>query len=163
MSLYCFGKVIPEYDVGKLLEPFQCSIGVPASSDACELDCDDILQGEGSYFSLFDHGGQIEATGLWNSMYSRYIRFGEIARVPPKYALVNNEFEKVDDLPDLLRAVRALLCCEEICGGALAFVDGGIETIVRGTPEVCWNELLKRADKPWDTIDNPVFVWSREG
>lgn len=162
MSLYCFGKVIPEYDVSKLLERFECDIGVPADGDVCELDCTEILPGEGSYFSILDHGGQMEATGLWNAMYNWQLRIGEIARVSPESAWGNQGSKEEEDLPDLLRAVRSLFCCEEICGGALAFVDGGIETIVRGTPEICWSEFLKRADKPWDTIDNPVFVWSRE-
>jgi hypothetical protein len=111
--------------------------------DAEEIEKFDKLAGDGVYFTIVDGPNLGDATGLWTDMQEAMKRHPDAI------------LETV-----LGRTVHALLFQPEISAGGIAFVDGGIETVLEGASEQCWNWFLERADKLWDTVDNPMLIWS---
>ena len=61
----------------------------------------------------------------------------------------------------LARAVHALIFDTELEAGGLAFVDGGVETVLCGSPDECWGWFTARLAMPWDALDNPLLIWTR--
>jgi len=142
MSLYCFGKL-------KLVAGSETQFVFPAKvmirryidpGDAEEIETIDQLAGDGLYFSICDDPGSVDATRLWLETMSK----------APDNVLESH----------LGGTIHALLFNSQISVGGIAFVDGGIRTILSGTPEQCWLWFLERAGKPWDTIDNPMLIWA---
>ncbi len=143
MSLYCFGKIKLKADK---IESFTFPVeGVFRQ----EVDADDAEEIEsmvkmgtiGIYFSICDDPNSRDATALWNEARSQS---------PERVAESR-----------LGKAIHPLLFDARISVGAIAFVDGGIETVLTGTPEQCWAWFLERIAKPWDTIDNPIMIWKK--
>jgi hypothetical protein len=144
MSLDCFGKVIPvEGDSGGFAFPSGAFLpGFIDEGDVENLDRLDWVPGAGSYFTIGEGPTQPDATALWI----------EASALP---------IERVRE-SRLGHAVYALLFDPRILRGGIAFVDGGVETKLRGTPAECWAWFLERIPKPWTGLDNPVMFWSRE-
>jgi hypothetical protein len=138
MSLYCFGKLIPKSEKDFLRPDFLSGIIDP--EDVETLDGIEPLKAKGICFSVFDSIGAGEATGLWN----------EASNLP---------IDKVGE-SRLGTIVQRLLYDDRISIGGIAFVDGGIETVLIGSPHDCWNWFLERIKEPWDTIDNPLLIWT---
>jgi hypothetical protein len=141
MSLYCVGKLTP-------LAPHRHDFVFPghvhvsremAPDDAKEFDKLDALSGEGIYFTVFDEPKAYEATGLWNEAYRQ-----------PADRVIQTR---------LGAFVHSLMFHPSIQVGGIAFIDGGIETIVEGSNKQCWDGFLARICRPWDAIDNPLFIW----
>jgi len=145
MSLYCFGKLkLNTANHGAFA--FPCGVMVRGNidpSDAEEIEKFDKFEGDGVCFAIVDDSNAVDATGLWNDMVRAILK-------DPSTVL-----ETV-----LGRTVHELLFHPEISAGGIAFVDGGIETVLEGEPEQCWNWFLERAGKPWDTMDNPMLIWT---
>lgn len=143
MSLYCFGK-LKLLPASNLASAFPTQVHCRPDIDPCDAEVIDKiaeLAGNGGFFTISDDGRSTDATSLWNDMMSAS-----------------------QDLDSrLARAVHTLLFSPHISCGGIAFVDGGIESILKGTPEQCWAWFLERSRKPWDTIDNPLLVWSACG
>lgn len=143
MSLCCFGKIIAHENVTierQFLDYVQ--IGIIDKEDAYDLDTDPRLKGAGSYFTIVDGPMAGEATGLWNEAYE----------TPAELRA-----ESV-----LARIVRSLIMSPRVARGGIAFVDGGVETVVLGTKPVCWAAFVDRLALPWHALDNPLFIWSDE-
>ena len=140
MSLYCFGKLLVDADLSpSVLSIPHVMIGRIDPVDAEALDDIQELSEDGIYFSICDDEGS--AGQLWTG-----------ATDSPS-----------DDLrlTRLGRVVHALLHCREIQMGGIAFVDGGIDTIRRGSREECWRWFSNEIKRPWDNMDNPLLIWSR--
>jgi len=144
VSLYCFGKVVPveEYSVN-----FEFPHGVTIDNgidpeDRKDFDEFKLLAGDGIFFRVLDGPGDHEATGLWNEAFVQ--TRGMVFSTP------------------LGAFVRALMFDRRIKTAGLAFVDGGIETIVEGSAGLCWQGFLDRIGKPWDNMDNPLFIWRNQ-
>jgi hypothetical protein len=136
MSLYCFGKLIlaSGYAVGSIQIP-HVILGQIDPDDVPNLD--EQLSGQGEYFSVRDDDGAVAATALWN----------EAAERPN---LLSTRFGT---------AIHSLMFSPMLQSGAIAFVDGGIETVLRGTSDQCWQWFSERIILPWDNIDNPLLIW----
>jgi hypothetical protein len=160
MSLDCFGKVIPlaaREDVEACV-PFESGIRLFFS----DLDPEDVaiinefgeLRRVGVTFRVAAENGESSATSLW-------LAASEVAGH-------FSEAERSSASPDYLDAIKAtalggftwnLLHCKEVKHGALALVDGGVETVLRSSNKECWQHFLRIISKPWDCHDNPLFVW----
>jgi hypothetical protein len=143
MSLYCFGKIKLKAD---RTESFTFPIEAVFRREVDAGDAEEIesilkMGTDGIYFSICDDPNTRDATYLWNEARSQ----------PPELVAESR----------LGKAIHALLFDVKISVGAIAFVDGGIETILKGTPEQCWAWFLERIAKPWDTIDNPILIWDK--
>src|ERR1700694_2687945 len=141
MSLYCFGKAIMSGSTDAFSLPDDVALGPVDEDDAYEIERIEALVGNGILFSICDDEASRDATGLWMDA----LRLG-------RSRILESPFG---------RAVHKLLFYKRILVGGVAFVDGGIETVLEGTPEDCWTWFLERIEKPWDTIDNPLLIWHR--
>lgn len=144
MSLYCFGKIKLKPRTG---ESFSFPSAATFRREVDPGDAEEIESiakiGEGGIdFSICDGPSSVDATALWN----------EAMAQPPELVAESR----------LGKAVHTLLHDPRIGDGAIAFVDGGIETVLNGSPEQCWQWFLARIVKHWDNIDNPVLVWGPE-
>jgi hypothetical protein len=137
MSLYCFGKfrLSSGQSVRSILIP-HVTIGRIDPDDAAEVDNE--LSGSGEYFSICDDATSAGATALWNEAMER------------PNDLLSTRFGN---------AVRNLVFSPALVSGAIAFVDGGIETVLRGTTDQCWKWFAERVAQPWDSVDNPLLIW----
>ena len=168
MSLDCFGKVIP-VGAGRDFEKW-ISVENPGRLIIGDLDPEDLdticeteeLRSPGITFKYVgrengddptDLSGQ-SATGLWLSADDTGRRFRA------DRTLQNAEYVSALKATALGGFVWNLLYCPDIKCGALALVDGGIDTIVHGTPGECWKHFVGIMDKGWDNHDNPLLVWN---
>jgi len=145
MSLYCFGKIKTD---AKTAGSFASALGLDVTirtevdaNDAQEIESIAELSFDGNYFSICDDSKSRDATGLWIQAMSR----------SPERVMESR----------LGKVIHTLLFDTRIMVGAVAFVDGGIESVLKGRPEQCWTWYLDRIVKPWDTIDNPILIWAR--
>jgi len=144
MSLYCFGKIKADAETTRSF----ASAFLPDATIRTEVDPDDAqeidsiaeLSFDGVYFSICDDSESTEATGLWN----------EAMTQSPERVMESR----------LGKVIHMLLFDTRIMVGAVAFVDGGIKRVLAGSPGQCWMWYLDRIVKPWDTIDNPLLIWT---
>jgi len=113
------------------------NIGRIDPDDAAELDKE--LSGPGEYFSIGDDAAGAGATALWIEAMDRP---NDLSSTP------------------LGNAVHSLLFSPALLGGAIAFVDGGVEIVLRGTPDQCWQWFAERIVLAWDNVDNPLLIWT---
>jgi hypothetical protein len=142
MSLYCFGKL------KEVAARSGSYVFPPEVTFRHEIDPEDVeeiekiegLRGNGVFFSICDHPDSSDATGFWVEM---------MEKAPDR--VLESRFG---------RTIHALLFDPHVPRGGIAFVDGGVEAILEGTRQQCWIWFLERAHKPWDTIGNPILIWS---
>src|ERR1041384_4963745 len=129
MSLYCFGKIILHPRSRRdFVFPTLASIDNAIDpEDAKDLDHEKSLSGEGPHFTVRDDPGSA-ATGLWNEVSNR-----------PSDELVQTR---------LGGFVYTLMFHPSILVGGIAFVDGGIETVVEGSRADCWRGFTGRIRQP---------------
>jgi hypothetical protein len=160
MSLYCFGKIIPVSaetalsrcaPVSNVAHLYLRDLEPDDVSSICQIDD---LKPAGITFRYVDSDGG-SATQLW-------VTASEVARLFAE----TDRLQFHTDYSDAMKAtnlggfVWSTLHCSSIKAGALALVDGGIETIFRASPIDCWNHFLTIISKPWDCHDNPLLVWN---
>jgi hypothetical protein len=73
------------------------------------------------------------------------------AEMPPEYQAELMKARLPRFLDRLLQSTGAR--------GSVALVDGGVETVVRGTRRQCLMEILKAFVLPWHGTSNPIYVW----
>jgi hypothetical protein len=163
MSLYCFGKVVPASARDELEACVLFGSGVRLVFS--DLDPEDIatisefgeLKKVGVTFRAASDDGESSATALWL----------EASEVANRYT----ESERTSLSFDYSEAVKAtafggfvwnLLNCPAFKDGALAMVDGPVETVFQTTAQECWNHFLRIIPKTWDCHDNPLFIWSAQ-
>lgn len=144
MSLYCFGKIeLAPNQAVSFAFPGEVVVENRLDDEDIEtINSIDNLGGDGIYFSFRDNRESVDATMLWIEAMDRFAGGATDSR--------------------LGKAIYSLLFDPLILTGAVAFVDGGIEVILEGTPEQCWSWFLELIKKPWDAIDNPIMVWHRQ-
>ena len=135
MSLYCFGKVIPKVGIPELLSGYACMVSQPDPEDIAELNSEVGSQEDGEFFAVRDNDQGMDATALWS------------------------EAMRLGDDSTLARIIDEIYRHPSIEFVAVAFVDGGIETVVSDEASHCVSEIKKLFRKPWDTIGNPLFLW----
>jgi hypothetical protein len=138
MSLYCFGKFVPGLNVSELLSGCRCRVLIPDPEDIQELSNFSELANQGEVFSICDCLGSNDATALWQD------------------AMQNPANS------DLLDIINRLLTFPDTHTGSIAFVDGGIERVVRASAKECLQEIKEILNKPWDTIGNPLYIWEQD-
>jgi len=161
MSLYCFGKVVPG-GARSALEKcvaddnsaylYLCDIDPEDLSTICEFDELKPVGITFRYVSSVDHS---DATTLWLAASEVAARFSEAER-----NLLNIDYVDAIKATALGGFVWNLLNCTEVKHGALALVDGGVETMLQVSSDECWRHFLKIIPQPWDCQDNPLFIWS---
>jgi hypothetical protein len=162
MSLYCFGKVVP------LSAKNALEMCVPDENSACLHLCDidpedlaticefNVLKPVGVTFRYVSNVDISDATTLWLAASEVAGRFSEAER-----NLIGVGYVDAIKATALGGFIHNLLNCPEVNHGALALVDGGVETIFPKSSDECWRHFLTIISKPWDCHDNPLFVWSR--
>jgi hypothetical protein len=161
MSLDCFGKIVP-HSARNALEA--C---IPYGSGArlflSDVDPEDVaficqfeeLKKLGVTFRLTSEDGQSSATRLWVDAFKIAQQYDESARV----AMVHGYVIAIKSTA-LGGFLWNLLNGPDFAFGAVALVDGPIETVYRVDKQRCWEHFLEIIPKPWDCHDNPLFVWS---
>ena len=162
MSLYCFGKVVPLAAKSALAN---CVLnGSIARLHFGDLDPDDLsiicetqeLRPVGVTFRFVSLHDISDATSLWLTASDLAARLSDDIE-----SLTTTDYSDAIKATALGGFVWNLLNCPEVKYGALALVDGGIETIHRASSNDCWQHFLKIIPKPWDCHDNPLYIWSK--
>lgn len=161
MSLYCFGKIVPigtaeslEQCTGQVGRLFLRDIDPEDLAIICEFEN---LKQAGIAFSYADGEDEFSATGLWLAASEIANQFPEVER--SSYDVDYSDAIKATTLGSF---VWSLLNCPKIKYGALALVDGGVDTIHQVSAGECWNHFLKIIPGSWDCHDNPLFIWQNE-
>lgn len=145
MSLYIFGKLVPKplFDSTAFFRnhPGLHLDGIDPE-DVHVLDEQECLSEAGIYFAIYSSSDSLDAIRLWN----------EAARAATKGEAIEET--------DLGREVHQLFGDSQLKAGGIAVVDGGVETVLQGSPEQCWEWFKSRIPKPWDTLDNPLLIWT---
>lgn len=163
MSLYCFGKIVPSR-AARYLEECVPDADV-ARLHVRDIDPEDLaticefgdLKRAGVTFRYVDTEDDSSATGIWLGASEIANRYSAVER-----SQFSTDYSNAMKATFLGGFIWNLLSCPHVEHGALALVDGGIEAIVVGTRRKCWQHFLTIIPKPWDTHDNPLYVWSHK-
>jgi hypothetical protein len=166
MSLYVLGKVISDSDI--LVRIAACVGGTGGSFRASVDDddrevLDDLLPGIGKTFSVADAEGGIDATRLWSEVTMSAVRWsrGQQESVCDQINPPDDYLEAIAHT-SLARLARCLTSLHGYESFGLAFVDGGISTVLKASPREVYRTMAWEWRLPWDMSSNRLYVWSPE-
>jgi hypothetical protein len=174
MSVYCLGKLKGrEEECRSFLQTAAEEAGLGISFDVDPDDKEvleetDDLRGRGVVFTVSSAPGDSDVVRAWNS--ARDVGLATLKTCSVGSELPNRQ-TKLDnfDLPGPVRRelagaslgkfASAVVGYEKVPAGGVAFFDGSIRQIVRGTREQCLRSILAAFLLPWDCGPDALYVW----
>jgi hypothetical protein len=180
MSLYIFGEIagdvtnIGEYRqaLNELTERLNITVSYDSLEKEDREEIDRALEVSGEvriYYAIYSDQLDCDATALWIEARDLAMRLLRNEGIDP-FILSPSDLKKIS-LPDsyyqgilesrLAGFIDGLKPISASAVVAVALVDGGIESIRKGSTDDCAREILKSLILPWDRSANTLYVFNQ--